>query len=195
MDDIYKSKHSSNNKESKPNKYVNNLISRLLISIILFLSIISITNFKSEYRKLFKDIAINRNLSFNKITNMYNKYFGKVIPLKEDKEEMVFDEKITYKDIKEENNAYKLTVNKNYLVPIINSGLVVFIGEKDNLGNTVIIQGIDNIDYWYSNVTNLNVKLYDYVSKGSMLGNAIDDKITLTFIKDGKNLKYEEVIK
>ena len=195
MDNIYKSKHSSSNKESKTNKYVNNLISRLLISVILFLTIISITNFKSDYRKLFKNIALDRNLSFNKITNTYNKYFGKIIPLKEETEEMVFDEKITYKDIKEENNVYTLKVNKNYLVPVINSGLVVFIGEKDNLGNTVIIQGIDNIDYWYSNVTNLNVKLYDYVSKGSMLGNAIDDNIKLTFIKDNKNLKYEEVVK
>ena len=195
MDNIYKSKHSSSNKESKTNKYVNNLISRLLISVILFLTIISITNFKSDYRKLFKKIALDRNLSFNKITNTYNKYFGKIIPLKEETEEMVFDEKITYKDIKEENNVYTLKVNKNYLVPVINSGLVVFIGEKDNLGNTVIIQGIDNIDYWYSNVTNLNVKLYDYVSKGSMLGNAIDDNIKLTFIKDNKNLKYEEVVK
>ena len=195
MDNIYKSKHDSSNKESKTNKYVNNLISRLLISVILFLTIISITNFKSDYRKLFKKIALDRNLSFNKITNTYNKYFGKIIPLKEETEEMVFDEKITYKDIKEENNVYTLKVNKNYLVPVINSGLVVFIGEKDNLGNTVIIQGIDNIDYWYSNVTNLNVKLYDYVSKGSMLGNAIDNNIKLTFIKDGKNLKYEEVVK
>lgn len=195
MDNIYKRKHSSSNKESKTNKYVNNLISRLLISVILFLTIISITNFKSDYRKLFKNIALDRNLSFNKITNTYNKYFGKIIPLKEETEEMVFDEKITYKDIKEENNVYTLKVNKNYLVPVINSGLVVFIGEKDNLGNTVIIQGIDNIDYWYSNVTNLNVKLYDYVSKGSMLGNAIDDNIKLTFIKDNKNLKYEEVVK
>ena len=195
MDNIYKSKHDSSNKESKTNKYVNNLISRLLISVILFLTIISITNFKSDYRKLFKNIALDRNLSFNKIINTYNKYFGKIIPLKEETEEMVFDEKITYKDIKEENNVYTLKVNKNYLVPVINSGLVVFIGEKDNLGNTVIIQGIDNIDYWYSNVTNLNVKLYDYVSKGSMLGNAIDDNIKLTFIKDSKNLKYEEVVK
>ena len=195
MDNVYKSKHSSSNKESKTNKYVNNLISRLLISVILFLTIISITNFKSDYRKLFKKIALDRNLSFNKITNTYNKYFGKIIPLKEETEEMVFDEKITYKEIMEENNVYTLKVNKNYLVPVINSGLVVFIGEKDNLGNTVIIQGIDNIDYWYSNVTNLNVKLYDYVSKGSMLGNAIDNNIKLTFIKDGKNLKYEEVVK
>ena len=125
MDNIYKSKHSSSNKESKTNKYVNNLISRLLISVILFLTIIFITNFKSDYRKLVKKIALDGNLSFNKITNTYNKYFGKIIPLKEETEEMVFDEKITYKDIKEENNVYTLKVNKNYLVPVINSGLVL----------------------------------------------------------------------
>ena len=54
-------------------------------------------------------------------------------------------------------------------VSLIQSGIVVYVGEKDNLGNTVIVQGVDGIDVWYSNLGNVNVSLYDYVSNGDII--------------------------
>ena len=128
---------------------------------------------------------------------MYNKYFGSIVPLKNmgSDEKTVFNEKMTYEEIKNYQNGYELTVQNNYLVPVINSGIVVFIGEKDNLGNTVIIQGIDGIDYWYSNVENLSVNLYDYTSKGDYLGTSKDNKLYLTFKKENDFLEYDEVVK
>ena len=195
MDNIYISKRS-NKKNKKESNYVNNLITRLLISLILFLGVLSLTNFNKDFRNIIKKDILEKNINFNKVTKFYNKYLGKIIPLEEKKqEEMVFSEKLSFKEKKQVSDYYKLTVDKNYVVPVINSGLVVFIGEKEGFGNTVIIEGIDDIDYYYGNVTNLNLKLYDYVSKGSILGNVKTTSLFLKFIKDNKTLKYEEVIK
>lgn len=195
MDNIYISKRS-NKKKKKESNYVNNLITRLLISLILFLGVLSLANSNKDFRNIIKKDILEKNINFNKVTKFYNKYLGKIIPLEEKKqEEMVFSEKLSFKEKKQVSDYYKLTVDKNYVVPVINSGLVVFIGEKEGFGNTVIIEGIDDIDYYYGNVTNLNLKLYDYVSKGSILGNVKTTSLFLKFIKDNKTLKYEEVIK
>ena len=195
MDDIYISKRSNKNKKTERN-YVNNLITRLLVSLVLFLGILSLTNFNKDFRGLVKREVFEKNINFNKVTKLYNKYLGKIIPLEDtNKTETVFNEKITFKNKEQIDDYYKLTVDNNYIVPVINSGLVVFIGEKEGLGNTVIVEGIDNIDYYYGNVTNLNLKLYDYVSKGSILGNTKNNTLYLKFIKDKITMKYEEVIK
>ncbi len=183
--------------EEKKKNYVNGLIARLLIGLIVFFGILIATNFNGRINNFVHEKILKENMSFTKITDMYNKYFGSIVPLKNmgSDEKTVFNEKMTYEEIKNYQNGYELTVQNNYLVPVINSGIVVFIGEKDNLGNTVIIQGIDGIDYWYSNVENLSVNLYDYTSKGDYLGTSKDNKLYLTFKKENDFLEYDEVVK
>ena len=39
------------------------------------------------------------------------------------------------------------------------SGIVVFIGDKEGYGNTIIVQRIDGIDEWYGGIVNTNLKL------------------------------------
>lgn len=183
--------------EEKKKNYVNGLIARLLIALIVFFGILIATNFNEHINNFVHEKIMKENMSFTKITDIYNKYFGSIVPLKNmgSDEKTVFNEKMTYEEIKNYQNGYELTVQNNYLVPVINSGIVVFIGEKENLGNTVIIQGIDGIDYWYSNVENLSVNLYDYASKGDYLGTSKDNKLFLTFKKENDFLEYDEVVK
>ena len=40
-----------------------------------------------------------------------------------------------------------------------------------NLSIKVIVETVDGIDIWYGNLSNINVKLYDYIDKGSLIGN------------------------
>ncbi len=75
---------------------------------------------------------------------------------------------------------------KNYLVPALNSGIVVFLGDKEDYGNTVIIQQTDGTDVWYGNVDNASVKMYDYVESGSLIGEVTDEKLYLLFKKKVK---------
>ena len=89
----------------------------------------------------------------------------------------------------------KLEVVDKYLVPIIEEGLVVYIGEKENYGNVIIIEGIDGIDIWYGNIENTTVKLYDYVEKNTYLGQTKDNNLFLVYSKEGKFLNYKEYLK
>ena len=96
-------------------------------------------------------------------------------------------------NFKNEYNIVSLSVGKNYLVPIQESGLVVFIGEKEHYGNVVIIQQINGIDMWYGNINHTDVNLYDYVSKGTPLGEC-DDQLYLLFKQNGEVLNYEKYL-
>ena len=87
----------------------------------------------------------------------------------------------------------KLSVDKNYLVNVQESGIVVFIGNKDNYGNVIIVEQVNGIDMWYGNISNTSVKLYDYVKKGDILGE-VNDYLYLVYKKNGNILNYEDYI-
>ena len=80
------------------------------------------------------------------------------------------------------------------LFSFLESGVVVFLGEKENLGKTVIVQGIDGVDIWYSHLENYNLTMYDYVEKDSLVGEFQENEAILTFMKDGNYLGYEEYL-
>ena len=90
------------------------------------------------------------SLSFTKINNWYQDKFGKLLPKVENKDELVLNSDdfksykySTYKD------GVKIDLDKGSPVSLLNGGIVVFIGEKEGYGNTLILQGNDGIDYWY----------------------------------------------
>lgn len=174
----------------KNKKYVKNLAIRCMCSIILFLLISVFVNYSNKNLLVFRKYAYDQNLKFTKITKLYNKYFGKV--LKEVKETPVSDTKITYTDVSSYKDGAKLTIGG--AVYPYKSGIVVFIGDKEEYGKTIIIQGMDGVDYWYSNVEDINVKLYDYVSSSTVIANAKDSVLYVVFMRDGKALNYEEYI-
>ena len=168
---------------------------KLLLSIIATLIILILIKANSSFKTTFYKQVYSTNISFTNIKKFYNKYLGDTEILnKVVKEEPVFNEKMTYESQENYLDGVKLTVGKNYLVPIEESGIVVFIGNKDDYKNTVIIQRIDGIDEWYGNIDNVNVKLYDYVKKGQLLGEA-NNELYLVYKKDGNVLKYEEYLK
>ena len=91
-------------------------------------------------------------------------------------------------------DGVELEVASNYLVPNLESGMVIFVGEKENLGKTVIIEQVNGVEVWYSNLSSININIYDYVEKGSLIGEVSDQKLYLTFKKDGQILNYEDYI-
>lgn len=161
-----------------------------MCSIILFLLISVFVNYSNKNLLTFKKYAYDQNFKFTKITKLYNKYFGKV--LKEVKETPVSAAKITYQESSSYKGGAKLT-EVSAIYPY-KSGIVVFIGDKEEYGKTIIIQGMDGVDYWYSNVSDINVKLYDYVSSNTIIANAQDNILYVLFMRDGKALNYEEYI-
>ena len=53
---------------------------------------------------------------------------------------------------------------------------------------------MDGIDIWYGNINQSSVKLYDYVEKGNLLGETIDDKLYLVYQKNNKFLNYSDYL-
>ena len=72
--------------------------------------------------------------------------------------------------------------------------MVLFIGDKDNYGKTIIIEDLNGIYYWYGNISTTSLKLYDYVEEGSFICEA-DKTLYMVFSKDYKYLNYEDYIK
>lgn len=167
----------------------------LCVIILTLLCLIGIKKSES-FKNLFYENVYEKNFSFAYIKNIYQKYFGSTLPIDKllGKEiEPVFSEKFTYIEKEAYLDGTKFIVGNNYLVPTIESGMVVFIGEKEGYGNTIIIQQVDGTDVWYSNI-NSNVKLYDYIEKGDVLGEVSGNYLYLTLKKAGNKITYEEYI-
>lgn len=183
--------------EPKRHYLAHFLLKFLFVVVLTLIALISLKT-NARFKTNFYKYVYNTNYSFATVNNMYQKYFGSPIPFKnlvKTPVATVFDEKLTYQEVSLYQDGAKLTVDKNYLVPILESGMVVFIGEKKGYGKTVIIQGVNGVDTWYGNMENVNVKLYDYVSKKTMLGETKDTTLYLVFQKEGKTLNYKDYIK
>lgn len=175
-------------------KGIRNFINKLLVTTIVILLGLIITNKDAESKELINKFVYTDTFNFIKIKDVYNKYFGKYIGVDTNNDEKVFNEKISYNEINKYKDGVKLNVSNNYLVPTIEAGIVIFIGEKEGLGQTIIVEQIDGVNTWYSNINIKDVKIYDYVKKGALIGETIDNKLYLTFEKEGKFLDYKKFI-
>lgn len=189
-------RRTRNRKEMKNNKFrrmINSFISRVLITIIIFLTGLIVTKNNASLKEFIHKNVYTTNFKFTKAKNIYNKYFGKYFATTPDVSS-VFSEKINYSKSSIYKDGVKLKVTSNYLVPALESGIVVFIGNKEGYGNTLIVEQIDGVEVWYANIEVKDVKMYDYVEKGSLIAEAKDQKLYLLFQKDGKYLNYKEYI-
>jgi len=201
MNEIDPSKytHIVNKKNNEKNsnstkKYFKGLIIRILLVVIILLSIAIIYKTNDNLKEKIYNLIYTENISFTKIKKLYNKYLGGVLPLKEETNvQTVFNEKLSYTNTSIYHDGVKLEVEENYLVPAIKEGMVVFVGEKENYGNVVIIEDLEGVYIWYGNITNTSLKLYDYIEEGTLIGE-VNNNLYMVFSKDDKYLNYEEYI-
>lgn len=177
-------------------KSVRNFMTRVLITVIIFLVGMILVKSDNKIKNSILENVYNKNFEFTKLKDIYQKYFGNILSIDQlaVKEQAVFREKLSYKKANTYLDGVKLTVDENYMVPILESGIVIFIGEKEGYGNTVVVEQVDGVDVYYSNISMDGVQLYDYVEKGSLLGEAKNQKLYLVFQKDGKFLNYQDYI-
>lgn len=197
IDEIRKEIRKNKNKKTKEKKSYNK-ITKFLITIVITLLALILLKSNNNFKTFFYKNVYDKNFSFSKVNKVYKDIFGTPIPfsnlLNKNKTSLVFNEKLEYSDKSKYLDGVKLTVSNNYLVPTQVNGMVVFIGEKENYGKTVIISGTDGVDIWYSNMKTTSVKLYDYLEKGSLIGETNDTTLYLVYKKDGKVLNYEDYI-
>lgn len=190
-----KGKMKSKNKKSK--SFLYKFFIRLFICILILLLVLIFLKYDKSTSSKIHDFLYEKDINVAKINKWYNSHFGDIVPFQnivKDNTKLVFNENLVYEDASIYKDGVKLNVEDNYLVPIIESGIVVFTGNKDDYGNTVIIEQVDGVSVWYGNVKNVNVSLYDYVTKGEFLGEA-SKSFYMVFQKDGKYLNYKDYLK
>lgn len=188
--------NKNNKKESgtNPKRYLNSLLLRTVVVVVILFSLAIIYKSNSSLKDNISSYFFEEEISFTKIKKMYDKYLGGILPIKnEDNTTEVFNEKLSYDSSSIYYDGVKLSVADSYLVPSLEEGMVVFLGDKENYGRTVIIENLDGIDYWYGNIANTSLKLYDYVEEGSLIGE-VNSNLYMVFSRDGNYLNYEEYI-
>jgi len=176
-------------------KYFRNLISRVLISIILVLSLSILIKLDTKYISLIDKYFFTDNLEFTKINNWYNSLFGNVLPQIDTEETLVFssNDLKTYQ-YSDYLDGVKIHLSKNSPVSILMGGIVVFNQEYEGFGSTIIVQGNDGINYYYTNLTNITVNLYDYLDKDTLIGVTNEDYLYLILEKNGEYVSYESLL-
>lgn len=178
-------------KRKKEQKKDRVWISKLLLSAILLLISLIYMNFSDKNKELLTKNLYEKNFNFSEVAKFYDAFISHS---KKEEEILVNNEGVT-KPVEKVGNSYKLDVKESYNATLLNGGIIVYIGEKEDLGNTVIVQGNDGVDIWYSNIIVTEYGLYDYVSKGDIIGISNDDYIYLTFCKNGNYLEYDSYVK
>lgn len=177
-------------------KSVRNFCTRVLITVIIFLVGMILVKNNTEIKNVILEQIYNKNFKFTKAKRIYEKYFGDILSSEQftNDEQAVFQEKLTYKKANTYLDGVALTVDNNYMVPVLETGIVIFMGEKEGYGNTVVIEQIDGVDVSYSNISTDGIQLYDYVEKGSLLGEVNNKKLYLVFQQDGEYLDYKRFV-
>ena len=174
-------------------KCIRRFISQSLLSIIILLIGLILIKKNPVLKKDIKKNVYEDSLNFIKVKELYDNYLGDIVPTKTifKEEQAVFNETLTYSKKEKYKDGVKLSVSNNYLVPAIQSGIVVFIGDKDDYGKTIIVEQTDGVDVFYSNINEAKVSLYDYVDKGTSIGE-VNNSLILLFQKEGKIIDYKD---
>ena len=193
---MVESKFYKDNKSSKSNNNLfKNIVLRILITIIVTLILLIGFKMNNNFKKTFYHYVYEENFPFSVVKNFLQEKFGTSLTF--DKivtDEEVFNEKLSYKDKSLYHDGVKLTVSSEYMIPSLESGIVVYIGEKENYKQVVIVQQMNGVDVWYGNIKQANVKLYDYVEKGSLIGQVDNKTLYLVFQKEGKFVDYQSYL-
>ena len=168
----------------KVQKYLSNLLSKFLLSIIFLMVSIILIKSNSNIKTFYQEDILTKQINFTKFNDFYTKYFGNILP------------DYTVPSVPTQmasNTEFDYNNGTPYLnpVPIITSGIIVFLGEKDSLGPTCIVQGIDGIDIWYSHIDTSSLNLYDYVTEGKILAPTESNYFYLTIDSNGNYLTYD----
>lgn len=196
MDDYLIKEYLDNSKDKSSIKVKllsKRIVSKLLLSIIFLLVSIILINKSTQVKEFYLDNIYTNSWSFTKFNSLYNKYFGSLVKDYQVPDTgSVFNETLSYSHIEDYLNGSILSVSNNYLVPVIESGIIVYLGDKDALKNTCIVQGVDGVDIWYSNIDISKLTLMDYVNKGEFLSTTLSDKLYLTLERGNEHIKYED---
>ncbi|HAQ08592.1 MAG TPA: peptidase M23 [Bacillus bacterium] len=158
----------------------------VLIVAILFRS----PSDKAETAQNYIKQTMVQEFQFAAVSDWYENQFGKPLALlpvknKGEGDSEAVDRHNQYalpasgrilEDFGDNGQRIMIETGKGAGVEAMNEGLVHFVGIKDGFGKTVIVQHADKSETWYGNLDGIEVTLYEYISKGSKVGTAMDSE-------------------
>ena len=177
--------------------YISRLATRILLVLVFVLFVLILNKFNRNLSLEFKNDLFNKSFNFVKVNKISQKVLGKDVFYYQgnDNSMQVLSNNFNSFDKQKYMDAEKMVVSSNLPIGSISSGVAVFIGDKENYGKTIIIQGLDGYNIWYCNIKDINIKLYDYVESQSLIGSADGQYIYLLIEKNNKFFTYDEYIK
>ncbi|WP_235822100.1 M23 family metallopeptidase [Gottfriedia luciferensis] len=171
--------------EEQGKKVVNNsnFIFRSLLSAIIVLALAIILKSNSPLSSEVKNgltKVYDNEFQFAALQKWYEDRFGSplaFLPKLNDKTNIAGNDNYAIpasgkvlQSFKTDGQGILIQTEANQKVESIKKGRVIFVGQKDNLGNTVIIQHDDGSESWYGKLGAINVKMYDEVSSKKVIG-------------------------
>lgn len=159
-------------------------LGRLLISILLVSVIAIIFQLNQKPFTIVQDKIGNvmeQEFKFATVSNWYETTFGEPLTFFTNKNNELVDNteviQTTGKVLEnfETNGQGILIENDTTKVVSLEEGLVIYTGEKDGIGKTVIVQNIDGTETWYGKLDTISVSVYDEVKKGDVLAQSIPE--------------------
>ncbi len=138
--------------------------------------------------------AFEEEFQFASIAGWYEEKFGKPIALfpteKKEKSDgtgtgalaeyaLPANAKVL-QSFKDNGKGVLLETGSNSDVSSIKEGFVIYVGDKDQLGKTVVVQHFDGSESWYGKLDKINesIKLYNYIDAGAQLGKVTKEEKT-----------------
>ena len=184
----------NNTCQYKLKKPINSVMNRSLLCLVIIFFMLTIKKVDPDVAKNIKKNIFNKSFNFIKVNTLTKKVLGKefIYYQKMPNSINVFSEDIGGNISHKFFDGEKYDVSENLPIGIFESGVVIYRGYKENFKNTVIIQGIDNYNIWYGNLKDINVNLYEYVEKNSLIGSADGKEVYILIEKDDKFYTYED---
>ncbi|MGJ7912290.1 peptidoglycan DD-metalloendopeptidase family protein [Neobacillus sp. LXY-1] len=158
---------------------------KILASVLLFLAVAILFRNHSATFEPARTVVLktmDQDFKFAVVSKWYEDKFGKplaLLPFSDDKKaaEKVEVQKGAVEvsgkileNFEKNGQGIMIETSKGAAVQAINDGFVRFVGEKEGLGKTVIIQHSDQTETWYGNLGTIKVKLYEYIEKSAVVG-------------------------
>ncbi|WP_349408020.1 peptidoglycan DD-metalloendopeptidase family protein [Pseudalkalibacillus sp. SCS-8] len=174
------------------------LLFRIMASICLFLVVGIIFKNPGQFEHLqgYVNQAFEEEFQFASVAGWYEEKFGKplaLLPGKKEKESGGEETDISkikdyalpanakvLQSFKDNGKGVLLETGSNSDVASIKEGFIIFVGEKENLGKTVVVQHFDGSESWYGKLDKIadGIKLYNYIDAGVNLGKVTKEEKT-----------------
>lgn len=165
------------------------ILFKMLLSALLFFSVAILFKQSGDHfshAKAFVQYTFEQDFQFASVADWYEKQFGKPLAIlperlkKLDSDDELHPEQdyalpVAGKIVEPfdvEKKGIVLETGVDATIECIQDGFVVFVGEKEDLNKTVIVQHPDGSESWYGNLASVEVGLYDYIKSGHPIGKA-----------------------